>query len=1626
MSGRGRGHFRGRGRFNRSSAARNTVKKKTKVEDHVYYLGYATQASDYEITTSFIINHILKTFKRGLDVGTALENLNDMDTTKWAPKLKTSTEADADKKKTEEKQYEMEFKDDYSEYKQRLQTYDDNKVKAYALLWERCSKGMKNKVESRTDFATINKDPIKLLKAIKEHALNYQENRYEMAIISSAMRCLLNCKQKEKESLQDYTKRYRVAEEVLVSHLGCPIFLRKLMETMPNYDSTQPDMVERCGKEKHEQLMAYMYLENADQSKYGSILVGLNTQKSLKNDQYPKTITEANNVLSNHEFDKKSSGQSNKSSDGNNNSQKGNKEKSDKDNKDDEPIVLSFAQMEGRCYCCGKSGHKSTSCRYKDRPKNEWAINKTRASENNQQHAQVPTGGDDASRATEQTNPQSSDQNNSESYTGWMHAQIGMNQLQKRSNLRDLILLDTCSSKTVFCNRDMVTNIRDADDALILNTNGGDFRTTQEADLAQWGTVWFNEKSAANIFSFGEMAKKYRIIYDNANEDAFRVISPKKEIKFYRVSENIYAFDPKNKNTKPHIEVSFLETLEENKMFYTERQLKRARVARRMMHAIGHPSLDDYKAAITWNGIRDCPVTHNDLVIAGKIFGKEIAKLKSMTTRRRPAPVVDDTIEIPPELRLAQQYVTLCADGMHVNTLIFLTTIALNIYYRSAQHINATSTTEFLGAFEDLLAIYYRSGFKVTEIRADEAFRPLMTPMALKHRITMNLSNPQEHVPEAERNNRTIQERVRACYHYLPYYHLCKTLVKMIVMESAKKLNFFPARHGVSKYYSPRMIIHRKQLDYNKHCKYAIGEYVQAHDEPSPSNTNAPRTLDCIYLRYNDNHQGGHQLLHLQTNKIITRRKVTEAVITPQVVKQVHAIAESEGMPKGLKITNKQKVTLFDSALIAGVDYDENFDEEDYEDEQSQNDNSDNDEEDDNSRHDEMDPDEVEGLEYDARNNAARNEETRDNESNQNQNQDNEENVAAANNDDEENNVVSEAESEAEEQPRIRMTRSGRVVKEINRTNLYQMFIASVEEDHKEEYTIENARVLASMMCILNDKLLHSESSSRNYQFIQRYTLMRGLKKFKEKGKASIYKEMQQIIDRVVFQPIHLEELTEEEIETAMESLIFLTEKRDLTVKARMCANGSTQRAYLNRDDVTSPTVITESVTITATIDAKQGRDVMTCDVPNAFVQTEIEKEDIGKRIIMKIRGPLVDILVELAPEIYEDYVINENGRKTLYVLMLKALYGMMVSSLLYYKKFRKDMESIGFIINPYDPCVANRIVRKKQQTVTWHVDDLKSSHVDPEVNTEYLKWLEMKYAEDGIGKVKTIRGDTHDYLGMNLHFGKKGVVQIEMIDYIKKMCNEFPEKLDTKSKYPWSDKLFKVDDKSKKLDTEKGSMFHTMTMKGMYLCKRARPDIQPAITFYSTRVKDPTEQDWTKLKKTLGFLLATINDVLTLEADDTQTITWYIDAAFAVHVDMKSHTGGTMTLGKGSPDSSSLKQKVNSRSSTESELISIDDLVSKVLWTRRFIEAQGFVVKFNVVFRDNTSAMKLEENGRMSTGKRTRHFDIKYFYVTDLIKRGDIIIEYCPTENMRADYLSKPLVGPQFHKHRKEIMNLE
>jgi hypothetical protein len=210
---------------------------------------------------------------------------------------------------------------------------------------------------------------------------------------------------------------------------------------------------------------------------------------------------------------------------------------------------------------------------------------------------------------------------------------------------------------------------------------------------------------------------------------------------------------------------------------------------------------------------------------------------------------------------------------------------------------------------------------------------------------------------------------------------------------------------------------------------------------------------------------------------------------------------------------------------------------------------------------------------------------------------------------------------------------------------------------------------------------------------------------------------------------------------------------------------------------------------------------------------------------------------------------------------------------------------------------------------------------------------------------------------------------------------------------------------------------------KLIYVGTRARTDILLALSFLCGRVSFPTEQDERKLKRLLSYLNGTINLPLRIGADSLNQFATWVDASFAIHPDMRSHTGGVISFGRGGLLCKSKKQNINTKSSTEAELIGASDYLPNTLYVKLFMEAQGYPITEAIFHQDNESAIKMEQNGKASSGQRSRHINIRYFFITDHSKSNNIRIVHCPTEDMLADFFTKPLQGNLFRKFRAVLL---
>ena len=534
-------------------------------------------------------------------------------------------------------------------------------------------------------------------------------------------------------------------------------------------------------------------------------------------------------------------------------------------------------------------------------------------------------------------------------------------------------------------------------------------------------------------------------------------------------------------------------------------------------------------------------------------------------------------------------------------------------------------------------------------------------------------------------------------------------------------------------------------MDYKRELVYSYGDYVQAYHEQRPKNNNLPRTKDCIYLQPSDTLQRGHEVMDLMTGELIRVTQVNKCVMTQMVIARVEELATRQGYST-LKFFNRKKkeVVLEDedtkvdlSELNDHVIDGENLDlplENPAPSELLSNEDEELDVDED------IDPKELAGLIHDSRQaripdgNEIEDQRELENEGvNSESEHDDGARCDKVSINESMGEIIPDLESEANEsliEDPARVERSGptRNVRPPERYNpqtggsygqleiCHNIMTDNQPEDRRLQYEQHEVAVMAQAIMKVQ----------QNYS--QLLNLRKGLAEFKEEGKEAYKKELRQMHDRVCWRSLTVKELTRREKKRAQEGLMLLTRKKSGDVKGRLAYNGKPTRMWIRDEEKASPTVLTESLFSTCAIDAYESRDIMCLDIPNAFIQAGIPKREKGDRIVMKIRGQLVEWLVELDPETYRDHVVIENGVKVLYVEILRAIYGMLEAALMWYKKFRTDLEGIGFVFNPYDPCIAQRTVRGKQHLIRFHVDDVLSSHEESEVNDEFATWAQKLY----------------------------------------------------------------------------------------------------------------------------------------------------------------------------------------------------------------------------------------------------------------------------------------------------------
>jgi Reverse transcriptase (RNA-dependent DNA polymerase) len=1574
----------------RHSAAHSAVPKQPKFEGeckdlsgNIFDCTGAKQAVTFINTRRALANYVGREYTNGGDMRTVIEDLE-------MPVIPQPDDPPAGASKSEQFIWQERCK----EWLKQENILKQNIKLLYSLVWGQCTDTMKQKIEALSNYDDIKSsvDGLKLLKGIETIVYKFNSTQYLPHALHDNIRLFYLTSQSKTQTADEYLKEFNSRIAVIEGcggSIGQHDEIAKMLAKEQGLTGILSAAVKKKLKEDaRERYLATAYIMGADRSRYFTYLRSLENSFLDGNNLYPKTLQQAVNVLTNRKSEASvqvttTNGVAFTQADDPPDDQNGTTLATDGS------AGKKKSLQHIQCVKCKQFGHYANKC-----------TTDTSTDQTTDSHTMLING------------------HQSDEFQGHNAFQFHQS-VQGGSIPSSWILLDSQSTIDVFSNKDLLCNVRTVDTKMFIHCNAGVATTTQMGDLPNYGAVWYHPDGIANILSLSRVrANGYHVTYDSDNGNQFVVHKPNGTQRCFQQSPNgLFYSDTAETSTV------LINTVDDNKSKFTNRDYSRAVLARTIQKTIGRPSTATFITIVEGNHLPNCPINRQDILNAEMIFGPDVGSLKGKTVRRSGTHVESTLVDIPPPIMDTYRVITLACDVMFVNRIPFFVTISRNIKFCTAETLPNQEATSLLQALKHVRSIYSKRGFRIDTVLMDNQFVPLREELSDLH-ITLNTVANGEHVPEVERHIRTLKERVRSVYNVLPFQRLPNRIVIELVYYCTYWLNSFPVADGISDTLSPRNIVTGQHIDYTKHCQLEFGTYVQTHEEHD--NSMHTRTTGAIALRPTGNTQGGYYFFSLSTGRILNRNHWTPLPMPGEVIDRVHVLARRQA--RGLQFAD-----LHGNAVIDDIDDADDPDDQDY---NPDDDDAADDDDDDDDVNDASDDDTI----VDAAADNASDDDTLadadvaaapaaaaanldpvviagvDDENGNGENNENNENNNNNNNNANENNDENN-ENNVENNDEIDNVNINDNLVENEHGAIAGVAdpIAGVAEQMDDKYGARTGAYHLRERRPRDYSHLHTVLEST---VMTQYNMHKGLKVFGDAGVTAVLKELNQLHTRKVLEPVEADSLSPSEKYASLQYLMFLKEKRDGTIKGRGCADGRKQREYTNKEEASSPTVAIESVFLTSVIDAHEGRDVATVDIPGAFMQADMD--DV---VHMKLEGTMAELLVKLDPKLYRKYVQTTNGKSVLYVQLKKALYGTLKAALLFWKKLTTKLKEWGFIINPYDWCVANKLINGKQCTIIWHVDDLKISHVDADVVSDIIKLIDAEFGKEA--PITQNRGKVHDYLGMKLDYTIPGKVQISMSEYIQTMLDEAPADMDGVASTPAANHLFEVNETNPtKLDDTMADMFHHIVAKLLFLCKRARPDIQTAVAFLCTRVKSPDIDDYKKLIRVMRYLRGTVQLPLTMEAENLQIVKWWVDASFAVHPDMKSHTGGAMSLGKGTVYATSTRQRINTKSSTEAELVGVNDVLPQILWTRYFLEAQGYK-QDPIIYQDNQSAMLLENNGRASSSKRTRHLNIRYFFVTDRVTSKEVRIEYCPTGDMRADFFTKPLQGGPFKKHRDFIMNV-
>ena len=523
----------------------------------------------------------------------------------------------------------------------------------------------------------------------------------------------------------------------------------------------------------------------------------------------------------------------------------------------------------------------------------------------------------------------------------------------------------------------------------------------------------------------------------------------------------------------------------------------------------------------------------------------------------------------------------------------------------------------------------------------------------------------------------------------------------------------------------------------------------------------------------------------------------------------------------------------------------------------------------------------------------------------------------------------------------------------------------------------------------------------------------------------SMSKEFSGLVHK--WHPVNLGDIPEEERKNILPGHGLVKNKAKGSeieqLKSRFVGGGHRQDVtqYDIYREISTPTASLSSLFAVASHAAAKGLAIGSFDIKQAYLKAPMPKG--GRRIFVRLTKIYVQIIKNMSDDLNDLYSKHENQDGSVIVELDYALYGCLESGRLFYNYFRNILEDkMGYRVSAYDDCVFNLFDSDGIiiSTIVIHVDDGFVTGKSEETLDVFFESLKTH-----LGEITICRGRIHNYLGMVMDFQHRGLVHITIQKMIESIILDW--NVSTSRNTPAKSDLFDIDESSATVNEEMSKQLHGGIAKLLYLATHVRPDILCATIFLTSRVQHLTVQDLNKFLDILKYLKGTVTLGIMLGGDSNNRIRLlaYADASYGVHnTTGRSHGGTVISYGRGPNFVRSNFLKEICLSSSEAELMQLSGTTSLAAAQRDFgIEQQHLdPSEKGLLLEDNKSAIHMSHNGK-SISHRTKHIKVKHFFVKQYLDNGEFHLKHCPTQDMVADILTKPLQGSAFLELRDLLL---